>query len=46
MHAKLLARFALAVALISISGAAFAHHGAAGYDSNKLSTLKGTDPLR
>ena len=27
MHAKLLARFALAVALISISGAAFAHHG-------------------
>src|SRR5438309_10034183 len=42
MYAKLLARFALAVALISSSGAAFAHHGAAGYDSNKLSTLKGT----
>jgi Family of unknown function (DUF6152) len=42
MYCKLLARFALALAFISISGAAFAHHGAAGYDSNKLSTLKGT----
>lgn len=41
MNAKLVARFGLAAALLIISGMAFAHHGAAGYDSNKLTTLKG-----
>jgi hypothetical protein len=29
-------------ALLSLSAPGFAHHGAAGYDSNKLTTLKGT----
>ncbi len=29
-------------ALLWLSAPAFAHHGAAGYDSNKLTTLKGT----
>jgi len=42
MNAKFLARFALVAALLWVSGSAFAHHGAAGYDSNKLTTLKGT----
>jgi hypothetical protein len=42
MNAKLVARFALAGALLFISGPALAHHGAATYDSDKLSTLKGT----
>ena len=42
MNAKFLARFALVAALLWVSGWAFAHHGAAGYDSNKLTTLKGT----
>jgi Family of unknown function (DUF6152) len=42
MSAKFLPRFALAAALLLVSGPAFAHHGAAGYDSNKLTTLKGT----
>ena len=39
MNAKLVAVLAC---LLSFSGAAFAHHGAASYDSNKLTTLKGT----
>lgn len=42
MNARLVARFALTAALLLASGAAFAHHGAAGYASNKLTTLKGT----
>ncbi len=42
MNVKLAARFALAAALLLLASAAFAHHGAAGYDSNKLTTLKGT----
>ena len=42
MNVKLAARFALAAALLLVASAAFAHHGAAGYDSNKLTTLKGT----
>jgi len=42
MNVKLAARFALATALLLVASAAFAHHGAAGYDSNKLTTLKGT----
>jgi hypothetical protein len=42
MSARFLPRFALAAALLLVSGPAFAHHGAAGYDSNKLTTLKGT----
>ena len=39
MNAKLVAVLAC---LLSFSGAAFAHHGSASYDSNKLTTLKGT----
>jgi hypothetical protein len=42
MNAKFVAHFALFAALLWVSGPAFAHHGAAGYDSNKLTTLKGT----
>jgi Family of unknown function (DUF6152) len=42
MNLKLLGRFFLAAVLFLISGSAFAHHGAAGYNSNKLTTLKGT----
>lgn len=42
MNGKFLARLALTVALLWFSGSALAHHGAAGYDSNKLTTLKGT----
>src|ERR1700694_3007782 len=46
MNAKPVGRFALAAALLLLCGASFlpvgAHHGAAGYDSNKVSTLKGT----
>jgi Family of unknown function (DUF6152) len=42
MNGKVAIRFALAAALLMIAGVAFAHHGAAGYDSNKLTTLKGT----
>lgn len=42
MNLKRITRFFLAAAVILISGSAFAHHGAAGYDSNKLTTLKGT----
>lgn len=42
MNAKLVTRFTLVAAILLFSGAAFAHHGAAGYDSNKQTTLKGT----
>ena len=42
MKTRLVARFALAAALLLISSAAVAHHGAAGYDSTKVTTLKGT----
>jgi Family of unknown function (DUF6152) len=42
MNVRLAARLALATALLLVASAAFAHHGAAGYDSNKLTTLKGT----
>lgn len=42
MHAKRVALFALIAALLVLSGTAFAHHGSASYDSNKLTTLKGT----
>jgi hypothetical protein len=34
--------FAGLAILFLVSSAAFAHHGAAGYDSNKQTTLKGT----
>ena len=42
MNARFLKRFSVVAAILFISGAALAHHGAAGYDSNKLTTLKGT----
>jgi Family of unknown function (DUF6152) len=42
MNTKLLGRFVLAAALLLVSGSAWPHHGAASYDSNKLTTLKGT----
>ena len=42
MHARRVALFGLIAALLVLSGTAFAHHGSASYDSNKLTTLKGT----
>jgi hypothetical protein len=42
MKTRLVARFAVAAVLLLISSAAMAHHGAAGYDSTKVTTLKGT----
>jgi hypothetical protein len=42
MNVKVATRFALAAVVLLVSGLAFAHHGAAGYDSNKVTTLKGT----
>jgi hypothetical protein len=39
MRGKYIASLAL---LLLLSSAAFGHHGAAGYDSNKQTTLKGT----
>ena len=42
MNVKVAARFALAAVVLLVSGLAFAHHGAAGYESNKVTTLKGT----
>lgn len=39
MRAKIIAGLAI---LLLVSSTAFAHHGAAGYDSNKQTTLKGT----
>ena len=42
MNGKLSTSFVLAAAILLVSGVTFAHHGAAGYDSNKVTTLKGT----
>ena len=42
MNVKVATRFALAAVVLLVSGPAFAHHGAAGYESNKVTTLKGT----
>ncbi len=42
MNVKVAARFALAAVVLLVSGLAFAHHGAAGYESNRVTTLKGT----
>jgi hypothetical protein len=42
MNVKVATRFALAAIVLLVSGLAFAHHGAAGYESNKVTTLKGT----
>ena len=42
MNVKVATRFALAAFVLVVSGLAFAHHGAAGYESNKVTTLKGT----
>jgi hypothetical protein len=42
MAGKLGTRLSLAAALLLSCGVAFAHHGAAGYDSSKVTTLKGT----
>jgi hypothetical protein len=42
MNGKLGTRFALAAVLLLVCGVASAHHGAAGYDSSKVTTLKGT----
>ena len=42
MNARLIVRLTSIAALLLAPGAVFAHHGAAGYDSNKLTTLKGT----
>jgi hypothetical protein len=42
MRVKPLALVVLAAATLPVSIPAFAHHGAASYDSKKLTTLKGT----
>lgn len=42
MKIKVIATCALAAAFFLVSVPGFAHHGAAGYDSNKVTTLKGT----
>jgi hypothetical protein len=42
MKRRLTTMFAFAAALFLLSIPGFAHHGAAGYDSNKVTTLKGT----
>src|SRR5690242_10353718 len=42
MNAKRRAPLTLLAAILLFPGMAFAHHGSAGYDSNKLTTLKGT----
>jgi hypothetical protein len=42
MNVGVATRFALAAIVLLVSGLAFAHHGAAGYESNKVTTLKGT----
>ena len=42
MNVKVATRFALAAGVLLVSGLAFAHHGAAGYESSKVTTLKGT----
>lgn len=42
MNGKVAVRLIVGAVLLLAASAAFAHHGAAGYDSNKLTTLKGT----
>jgi len=42
MNVKVATRFALAAVVLLVSGLAFAHHGASGYESSKVTTLKGT----
>jgi len=42
MNVKVATCFALAAVVLLVSGLAFAHHGAAGYESSKVTTLKGT----
>jgi hypothetical protein len=42
MNFKVATRFALAAVVLLVSGLAFAHHGAAGYESSKVTTLRGT----
>jgi len=42
MNVKVATRFVLAAVVLLVSGLAFAHHGAAGYESSKVTTLKGT----
>jgi hypothetical protein len=42
MNVKVATRFALAAIVLLVCGLAFAHHGAAGYESSKVTTLKGT----
>ena len=42
MNVKVATRLALPAVVLLVSGLAFAHHGAAGYESNKVTTLKGT----
>jgi hypothetical protein len=42
MNARVVTRFAVTAFLLLSASAAMAHHGAAGYDSTKVTTLKGT----
>ncbi len=42
MNSRGRAPLTLMAAILLFSGMAFAHHGSAGYDSNKSTTLKGT----
>jgi len=42
MRSKLKSLFLVPLITLILSGASFAHHGAAGQDMTKLSTLKGT----
>src|ERR1700676_2465770 len=42
MKNRVVELFALLVAVLTLAGSAFAHHGASPYDTSKLSTLKGT----
>lgn len=42
MSNRLFLPFALAIALLSVSSVTYAHHGTAGYDMQKVITVKGT----
>jgi hypothetical protein len=42
MKAKILALIVCAVAVLIVSGAAFAHHGTAAFDTKNVVTVKGT----
>ena len=42
MKNKLLAFLVMALSLLTISGPAFAHHGTAAFDMEKVTTIKGT----